>query len=282
GNRIYLRVPLASGDTLRFFTDTGGGPQPILTVRAARRLGLPVDSADPKRFGRTAVPTLHPRTLVPAPAPDTALVSFNRQINQYLGGDGLLGGRWHDGHVWTFDYLEEELLLRDSPKEVSFDPDHTTELAFATDSTGRRVGHHPMVRAQVADSSYSFLFDTGATTVLTDSARAVLGGPRRRGTGFISASVFDRWRQAHPEWTVMKNASTLGEGYPMIKVPEVTIAGHTVGPVWFERRPARRFRQMARRTGQPVRGALGGSLFRHFRITVDYPGGQAHFEKSAR
>lgn len=93
------------------------------------------------------------------------------------------------------------------------------------------------------------------------TSASVLGGPRRRGTGFISASVFDRWRRTHPEWKILDEASEFGGGFPMIQVPEVTIAGHTVGPVWFERRPDRIFRRMSRRTGQSVHGALGGSLF---------------------
>lgn len=67
----------------------------------------------------------------------------------------------------------------------------------------------------------------------------------------------------------------------MIRVPEVAIAGHTVGPVCFERRHSRNFRRMAQRTGRPVHGALGGSLFRHSRITVDYPEARAHFERAS-
>jgi hypothetical protein len=64
----------------------------------------------------------------------------------------------------------------------------------------------------------------------------------------------------------------------MIRVAEVTIAGHTVGPVWFERRPDRAFKKkMAQTMDRPVDGALGGSLFQYFRITVDYPGTRAFF-----
>lgn len=283
GNRIYLRVPLARGDTLRFFTDTGGGPLPVLTVGAAQALGLPIDSSGrSERFGRAPLPDLHPQTPIPAPAPDSALVSLNRGLNRYLGGDGLLGRRWHAGHTWTFDYLREQLLLHDPTEELTFDPRHTAELTFETDSSGRRVGNHPLIEAQIAGKTYSFLFDTGATTVLTDSALAVLGGPRRRGTGFISAAVFDRWRRNHPEWTVLEDASAFGGNPPMIKVPEVTIAGHTVGPVWFERRPGENFQRKIQTAGHAISGALGGSLFQYFRITVDYPEARAYFSSSSR
>jgi hypothetical protein len=94
------------------------------------------------------------------------------------------------------------------------------------------------------------------------------------------ASLFDRLRAAHPEWRVLRGASPYRGGAPLLRIPEITIAGHTVGPVWVERRPDRAFEQMARRSlDQPVQGALGGSLFQYFRVTVNYPDAWASFER---
>jgi hypothetical protein len=67
----------------------------------------------------------------------------------------------------------------------------------------------------------------------------------------------------------------------MIEVPEVRIAGHTVGPVWFTRRPDAAFHDfMARMMDKPSDGAVGGSALRHFqRVTVDWANAVAVFEK---
>lgn len=158
-------------------------------------------------------------------------------------------------------------------------PDHTVNLGFQTDSRGQRTSNHPRIEATIAGSTDSFLFDTGATTALTDSVHAAFDGPKRRGSSFVVASVFDRWRENHPDWRVVEGASLYRKGTPLIRIPEVTIAGHTVGPVWFERRPDRAFQQMSASMDQPVQGALGGSLFQYFRITISYPDGWASFER---
>jgi hypothetical protein len=64
----------------------------------------------------------------------------------------------------------------------------------------------------------------------------------------------------------------------MIEVPEVRIAGQSVGPVWFTQRPDAAFHDfMAQWMDRPVDGALGGSAFRFFRMTVDYPRARASF-----
>lgn len=63
-------------------------------------------------------------------------------------------------------------------------------------------------------------------------------------------------------------------------VPEVTIAGYTVGPVWFTYRPNYDFHEyMAQWLDQKVEGALGGSLFQYFKIIVDYPKERVIFER---
>ena len=66
----------------------------------------------------------------------------------------------------------------------------------------------------------------------------------------------------------------------MIQVSTVEIAGQQVGPVWFVRRADRNFHEgMPRLVDVRSDGALGGSLFRYFCITVDYPRETAHFAR---
>lgn len=279
-NRIYVRPVTTRGDTLRLFTDTGGGQ--ILLKPTVERLKLPIRDTAVVR-GRptpvTTLPNFRSDATIPRVSEDRVYVfPPGRQATFLKVGDGMLGRGWFAGRVWTFDYAEKELLLHPSTEEPSFDPAHTVPLGFKTDSTGRRVEHFPSVEATIDGETYAFLFDTGASMVLTDSAHTRLGGPSVRGASFITASIFDKWRTQHPDWPVMENLAVSG---PVIEVPKVTIAGHTVGPVRFTRRPDRNFHLgMSSVMDRRVEGALGGSLFQYFAITADYPGARALFQRT--
>jgi hypothetical protein len=284
-NRIYVSPVTEQGDTLRLFTDTGGGRNPILMRKTAERLGLsPVDTLSQGRRSIPLVPfpDLRDEPSFPNPADRALAMPGGRRALLHDLGDGMLGQSWFADRIWTFDYGAETLLHHPSTKGMSFDPQHTVDLAFQTDSTGRRTSHHPRIKATIADSTYDFLFDTGATSVVTDSVRHAVGWPGVIGSSFVTASVFEHWRNQHPEWKVLEGASVFRGGTPMIRVPDVTIAGHTVGPVWFERRPDRAFKKggVARSMDQPVNGALGGSLLQYFRVSVDYPGMRALFKRT--
>src|SRR5690606_32623407 len=118
-----------------------------------------------------------------------------------------------------------------------------------------------------------------ATTMLTPAALGALddSGPAERATSMITDDVFQAWRKAHPEWRVIEKAQA-GTGSDMIEVPEVGIAGVTVGPVWFTHRPNANFHaMMSSMMDRQVEGAMGGNAFRHFVMTVDYPGAVAYF-----
>lgn len=280
-NRIYVTPVSATGDSLRLFTDTGGGKYPILTKPAVERLSLSV--TDTLTRGRRSIPmVLFPDVPgIPAPNHDRALVMPKSRHAQLLDlGDGTLGQGWFAGAVWTFDYGAERLLHHSSREGISFDPTHTVEFGFQTDSTGKRISNHPRIEARIAGKTYSFLFDTGATSVIADSTQKALDWPKRIGSSFVIDSVFTQWQRKHPDWKVVERASVFRGGTPMIRVPEVTVAGHTVGPVWFERRPDRAFKKgMAQSMDEPVEGALGGSFLQYFRVSVDYPKARAYFTR---
>ncbi len=281
-HRIYVTAVTTEGDSLRMLTDTGGGTAVVLSSSAVRRTGRPVIDTLQGRRPMQVVPVPAFRTEGPVPQTraERAIIAPSRRAQLVGYDDGRLGMHWFAGRIWTFDYGDETLRLHDTADELSFAPDHTVDLAFKTDSTGTRVGHHPRVEASIDGTTRSFLFDTGATTVLTDSAQGRLDAPRRIASGFIRASLFERWTNKHPDWTVVEGASPALGGSPLIRVPEVEIAGHTAGPVWFERRPDRTIQKtLAGSMDRRVAGALGGSLFRHFRITVDYPNARAYFQR---
>lgn len=282
-HRIYVHPVTTSGDTLHLYTDTGGGRLALITPPTVERLGLSPDTL--RRRNRelpfVEFPEFRQDASIP-PAPDGRMYVYPMGSGAKMTRmrDGLLGNGWFGGRVWTFDYGEEELRLHPNSAEIESSSDHVVALDFRTDSTGRRTNNHPGIEATVAGETYSFLFDTGATSVLTEEGRNELGGPVRRASSFVTTSLLEQWMEAHPDWRVVEGASRFSDALRMIRVPELRIAGHTVGPVWFEERPDRNFHErMSALVGRHVEGALGGSLFRYFEITVDYPRGWAQFEK---
>jgi len=268
---IYFLAPLQTGSQLKFYTDTGGGM--FVLEGAAERLGLELEAGEKdSRFAKIPnvagdLPALPEKLFVMA-APKEKAAGF---------ADGMLGHVWFGDQIWTFDYGQKRLIHHEMKRAMP--ESHSVELKFLI-KDGSRQTHFPCVEAKIDGQTMPFLFDTGAQITLKEEAHKTLGGDAFRATSFIVASVFDRWREDHPEWQVILDADRMVPGGHLIQVPSVTIAGHKVGPVWFTRRPDANFHDyMSGMMGCRVEGALGGSLFRYFKITVDYPSARAYFQK---
>jgi hypothetical protein len=279
-DRWFVEATTVDGRPMRFFTDTGGGF--LVHEDSAARLGLAVRTVgEGDESGRVApFPVFAPGDALPAPLLETELYVVARTPQTDDFGDGMLGQEWFGGRVWTFDYPARTLAWRDSAEGLRFDPASTVALGFPVGEDGSRSTNFPSIDAEIDGETLPFLFDTGATLTLTDAAWQALGGggAKVRATSFVVASVFDRWRASHPDWRVVEDAEDNRGAAPIIEVPAVTIAGFTVGPVWFTRRPDAAFHEyMSQWMDRRVEGALGGNAFRWFRIVVDYPGARAAF-----
>jgi len=272
-----VRLPVAgSADTLRFYTDTGGGL--FLLGRAADRIGAG-DSAGVRPSALAADSTFPD----PLGAPEGRVPVFRPEGDREAEYDGMLGQAWFADRVWRIDYVSETLELLEEGLAADSDPGSRVPLAFRTDSTGARALSFPRMRVAVDGDSLDMLLDTGATWVLTDSAWALFGeeGPDRRATSFITTEVFERWRERHPDWRVIPSADRTVSGMSMIEVPEVMVGGHAVGPVLFTQRPDAAFQEyMAQFMDRPLDGALGGNAFRFFTLTIDYPEAAAYFHRN--
>ncbi|MGE4071431.1 MAG: hypothetical protein AB7E72_09680 [Lysobacterales bacterium] len=290
-DRFYVEPQTANGAILRLYTDTGGGLW--LSKAAVQRLELDVVSLSEgdREMQFAALPKFAPGKGIPALDPDSdprsgpakgRLVVMPQDPPADFG-DGMLGQDWFAGRRWTFDYANGQLLVGAAP--IDEKQAHVVPLGFPKDESGRRKANFPSIVATVEGVELPFLFDTGATISSSAEAALAIGveGASECATSFIVASVFEAWRQAHPDWRVVENADVRGgasKGEAMIEVPEVTIAGHTVGPVWFTRRADPNFHEyMSSFMDRKVDGALGGSLLRWFVVDVDYPGALARFTR---
>jgi hypothetical protein len=273
-------TPALGGERLRLFTDTGGGWNAI-SETLAERLSLVREKSDDGEL--VDWPTFDEGAGIPAAPPHfmggRLAVAPQQQL---FGGDGFLGGRWFADGVWEFDYPNRQLY-----RLTSFTADaahaHRATLGFQTNDAGQRTMHFPSIDVEIDGETLPMLYDSGATATTTDSSAAVFGvAPGTNvGTSFIEHAVFERWVKAHPDWRLIEAADLKGkQKRRMIEVPVVTIAGQSVGPVWFSEQPKGAFQSyMARMMDRPTWGALGGSALKYFRVVVDYPGSVAWFHR---
>ncbi len=275
-------TPTLAGERLRLFTDTGGGWNAISDT-LAERLSLVREKSDAGEL--VAWPEFDEGAGIPAAPPHFIGGRLVLAPHDQLSGtDGFLGGRWFADSVWEFDYPNRR-LYRIVGFAIDASQPHRAALGFQTNDAGQRTMHFPSLDVEVAGEVLPMLFDSGATATTTETSAPLFGvAPGTNvGTSFIEHEVFERWTRAHPDWRVVDAADLKGkQRRRMIAVPVVTIAGHSVGPVWFSEQPKGAFQSyMAKMMDRPTWGALGGSALKYFRVVIDYPGAAAYFHRSS-
>lgn len=277
------------GTPLRFFTDTGGADflcRPIVSAlgvdtETVTLEGTSVEVATwPEFQAESWIPGISLEEDPRSPALKGRLL-VRPEGSAPGGADGMLGQAWFGGRIWTLDYAAGRLVLHDSPPNPNRSHG-SAPLGFPRRADSRRGTHFPSIEATIDGTTIPFLFDSGATVRLSENARRKVGvDPSEVAACFVTTSIFDRWASDHPDWPLIEDADVNAGGQPMIQVPAVTIAGLEVGPAWFTRRPDANFHEfMSRMMDRTVEGALGGSLLRHFVVTVNYPDAIAHFTRT--
>ena len=272
-DRFYVEPITTNGVKLSLLTDTGGGL--FLTENAASRCGIVPTHVLEKPL--VTLPAFRTDAWIPEPTGGERWMSVTKGE-----GDGMLGQRWFAGGVWTFDFPRRKLILRHAPFIASPQAlQHSTPLGFRRE-LGVRSSNHPRFTVTIDGQPLDALFDTGATVWLTPQALAIVneGTASERATSFVRASLFERWRVAHPDWRVIENACAKSHE-SMIEVPQVQVAGLQAAPVWFTRRADEHLAWMSSFMDKPISASIGGNFLRHFRVTVNYPAAVAHFEPPA-
>lgn len=285
-DRIHVTPVMADGRRLRLFTDSGGGTQ-MLWEGTVRRLGLPTSPLvlGKEQMVMTPIPVWRSDASIPPPL---AIHQAAELQDHYLvmpeggfdEGDGFLGQGWFGGRVWTFDYPGRRLLLRHGGDLPPHEEADEVPLHFPKDKGGVPYMHFGRVTIEIEGERLDMLLDTGATLTPSPEGVAALGdGPAHRGTSFITRSISERWRAAHPGWRVVERAEK-GTGAAIIEVPKVKLAQHEVGPVWFTVRGDDNLHKfMSSMMDAQVEGAIGGSAFRYLVMSVDFPHERVVFQK---
>jgi hypothetical protein len=283
---FYATPETTNGQTLRLLVDTGGGGTAGLywvSAKAAKRLGLTTRACSLQGISLTvsSLPTYKPGHGLPAPLPGPCGQALMVQDTQATD-DGQLGATYLMGRVWTFDYPNQQLRL----ESASWQPDPSMQaapLGFQRNAQGAPATAFARITIHVDGQPVDMLLDTGATAHPTAAGKQASNTPTVNGfgvTSYIATSVLERWHKAHPAWRVVENGDDL---HPqsrsrLIEVPAVDIAGSRIGPVWFTEQSNTTYHvYMAQWMDKPVDGALGGNVFAHFVMTIDYPRSTTYF-----
>ncbi len=285
-NRFFVTPEADSGLKLRFYTDSAGGL--FLSAAATKSLNPQLTAKELANGRQVKFPTFKPGKSIPIPLG----VLFKGYISVFalskadVGGtdiadvDGLLGQQWFSGRTWTFDYPKKKLWWRAPGDLPKHDPIHEQKLFFKTNPKGGHTTDFARIEIGIDGELVSFTLDTGAVDALPADALKFVGdnGPSVRATSFLGQGMFDKLHVKHPDWRVYSHPTSTGS--KLLEVPKVTIGGYEVGPVWFSIQPDQAFHEyMAQWTDKPTEGSIGGSAFRYFKMTVDWPGAVAVFEK---
>jgi len=283
---FYATPHAVNGQSLRLLVDTGGGGGDgmyWITAKAAERLHL---ATSPCKVNASI-------QVAPAPAftsgeglpPPNGPCGRSVRVNKLpYDVDGQVGAPYLGTRTWTFDYPARRLWVEGAGWKPAARA-HATALGFQRDAAGRVQQFYARIVAHIYGQPIDFLLDTGATAHPTAAGEAASGTETVHGEGvtsYVTTSQLDRWHAAHPDWRVVADGDDLlgaAHATRMIEVPALVIAGWRVGPVWFTERADRSFHElMAQMMDKPPEGALGGNVFGHFRMTLDYPHATAWFD----
>ena len=279
---VLVRPVTSDGDTLTFLTDTGGSL--LIYEDAVQRMNLETVSTRMQGMPIQAIflPGFRTEAAIPPPLFTNEMIKLRRQgdipphLRRLPDHDGTLGQAWFADRVWTFDYSEEKLWLHSDGYLPGHNPEDLIELGFQTTSDGARQNNFPRIMVGIAGEINSLVLQTGGAIFPAAQATSLVQGNQQwMSSSFISESIFEIWRDKHPEWRVIEDADGF-YGAPMIEVPNITIGNVSQGPVWFtKRRDFAYMEWMSRYTDEPVVGALGGNALHNLRITLDYVNARA-------
>lgn len=291
--RFYLKIPALNGDTLLGLCDTGGGYTAIYPKTVGRlKMDSKIAHVTIKNETTDYILTqeIYDNPVIPKPKLNPYFRAYEQNsffevadqatsssFTTYIPHDVFLGQFFFIGHAWIFDYQAGKIMINAPLGENSGDK-NIQKLSFKREKSGNKQFAHPRMSLSVDGDKVDMLFDTGASFILSEAGKVGLGTSRSSVAGsFIAKSIFDTWRQRHPDWRVLEKGELTGSD--LIEVPQVQIGTLVAGPVWFASRDDEVWRRMASSMDKPVKGAIGGSFLQYFKVQIDYNNDLIRFEK---
>lgn len=302
GERFYLKVAVVGGDTILAYCDTGGGISMLFPnydknlavnskIKKALMKGLmpvnyitfhdlvaddnfPTTTPLRKRILRNPFKMVtKPYLLIPPLDRELKMATeIQPEIGAFLGQDFFMN------KSWTIDYPQQKVWVHTPINISEKDSANIQKIGFKKNKNQDNIFGHPSMTIEVEGDTIDVLFDTGATSVLTESGKQQFATTKKSiGSSFIAASIFRKWRAKYPDWKYYPKAEFLGD---MIEVPKIKIGSYEVGPVLFSQRPDENWSQgMIATMDKVVQGAIGGSVLKYFKVTIDYNSELIRFER---
>jgi hypothetical protein len=293
--RFFLKIPTIQGDTILGFCDTGGGYTAIYSI-TLKQLGLnskvrllnidgdtikyipAKDIYVNKEIPYPQIPNYFKKHIdipfLESPDDNNETLFFAKFVTYQV----FLGQFFFINNAWTFNYKTEKMSIN-TPITKDLVDENIQILGFKKDKAGNKRFGHPSMKLIIDGKVIDFLFDTGATFLLSDNGKNELGIEAKATAGsFIAKSIFDEWHLQHPNWRIIEKGEFTGAD--LIEVPEVRVGNLTAGPVWFAKRPDEAWSKgMIGSMDKVVKGAIGGSFLKYFKVTIDYNNERIKFEK---
>ncbi|GLU44386.1 hypothetical protein Musp01_20100 [Muricauda sp. NBRC 101325] len=193
--------------------------------------------------------------------------------------DAFLGQGFFMGKSWTFDYLKQEIWTNTPLNRNDESHPDVQRIGLKKNNQDAVIFGHPSMEIIVDGEPIDVLFDTGASFVLSDNGKKLLNTDlETMGGSFIASSIFDEWKRKHPDWKIYTESD---QNRDIIEVPLVKVGSHEIGPVLFAKRKDEIWSEsMVQSMDKIVKGAIGGSLLRYFKVTIDYNSQLIKFEST--
>ncbi|MFN0008121.1 MAG: aspartyl protease family protein [Planctomycetota bacterium] len=263
---LTLRAKDGTERPTRFLVDTGGGGL-MLTEAVARELGLSVRLEETAtEEGMRFAPMETPHIEIDGFALDLerarcAAVLDRESIMHGSTPEGFLPGHVLARHHVVFDYPGGRFTMgRPGTMKPLGEP--------VPSPIGSKSGF-PRIEIGVGGTKQGFLLDTGASFTM------------------ISITELERWRAADANLPTMTGAVAEANmvGGPMetdallMRVPELAWGPHSLRGVAAVSRPNGTFEKwMSSMMTDPIVGAIGGNVLRHFRVEIDYASGTTYLQ----
>ena len=249
-------------DSISFYTDTGG--KNFLYKSGKKKLGL--NSKKGNLWQQKKFSELFKRNNFPAPGVPQFYFVNDKKSKE----DGMLGREWFADKIVFIDYAAKEMKIipQSYPENRIGAP-----LFFKEDKKGEPIFQLARLKVEIEKDTLSLLLDTGAQAYLSEDMQEKTGQVELVAMSFINASIFNSWKNAHPEWLLYKNGDeSFRTKEDIILVPKVTIAGKEIGPIAFASREDYNFKNMSSLfMDEPIQGALGGNALSKLEmIALDY------------
>jgi len=292
-NRIYAELKV-NGKFQYFFTDTGGGLRPftfketVVTWKITPPKYNEIQEGEnkfslakidwPLKIGWDFYPRKSEK--IELRIADCSKLKDNEfcLMKEFMR-EGFVGAGWYADKVWKLNYVKGEVAY--STKSTDIPNTTSIPLGFKAES-GKRITHQPRMSVEIDGKAHDMLFDTGATAWYSDAAKKELGLKESSfcAASFLRRSVFDELKKKHSDWKVILTGDKFSGGSDLIEIPFVRVGKDSVGPVWFAARKDEIYNWYSKEfMDQNIDGAIGGNIFKHFIVIIDYPNAKASFEK---